>query len=131
MEKHKIAWTDRIGLNRQWARDIEVCSRAYGTEYFPKAVERFKNNIPNIKDGPPLADIIEQKEKELEEEERKLFHLWELNNPHLAMNDAERRAKVKALEMEKAVKLYRFILQTLEDNGFIFYKSSVVEDEME
>jgi len=75
--------------------------------------------------------MIEEKEKELEEEERELFRLWELNNPHKAMNDAERRAKIKELEMEKAVKLYRFILQTLEDNGFIFYKSSVVEDEME
>jgi len=47
MEKHKIAWTDRIGLNRQWARDIEVCSRAYGTDrVFSKGCREIQKQHP-------------------------------------------------------------------------------------
>lgn len=130
-KKHHVAWADRIGLNKQWARDIEACSDAFGTHSYPVMVRRFQNNIPNIKGGPQLRDMIEEEEKRLEEKKKYLFTVWANMYPQYADNESYVRQKEEELDLQMAEEKYRFIIQMLEDNDFGFYKSTVEEDEIE
>lgn len=123
--KRHVAWADRIGLNKQWARDIESCSDSFGTSGYPLMVQRFKSNIPNIKEGANLYDQIVERERELFNVERKnLIKEWEEYNPQEASNESFRLQKYDEIELELNKILYHFIIQTLENNGFGFYKSS-------
>ena len=121
---HHVVWADRIGLNKQWERDIQVCSDAFRTERYPEAVMRFKHNIPNIKDGPQLRSYLEKYEKEdLAEFKESMLQEWMKANPYEvnsmeAMDEEKERIVMDSYEM-----MYDFILQTLEDNNFEFYKS--------
>ena len=55
---HHVAWSDRIGLNKQWAKDIQICSDYFGTPQYRLMVRRWKNNIPNIKNGIQFKYLI-------------------------------------------------------------------------
>ncbi len=123
---HHVAWADRIGINKQWARDIEACSESYGTSTYHHMVRRFKNNIPNIKDGPKLHNIIQDKEDELFTGTfEKMLDNWIINYPQEAENDSYILQKKDEIRMVLNENLYSFIIQLLEDQGFGFYKSDI------
>lgn len=127
---HHVAWADRIGLNKQWARDIESCGETFGTEMYLIMVRRFKNDIPNIKNGPQLKDLIDNFEKkDLNEYGNVLLEEWKGNYPQEADNESFVRQKEKEINMLAAEELYKYIIQLLEDQGFGFYKSRIDEVE--
>lgn len=127
---HHVAWADRIGLNKQWARDIEACSDSYGTNTYHHMVRRFKNNIPNIHEGPNLNDMItEYEDKLFTHEKKEMLTTWKQNNPQESDNDSYLLQKEDEIRMYLNEKLYRFIIQLLEDHGFGFYKSGEGEYE--
>ena len=128
---HHVAWADRLGLNKQWSRDIERCSDAMGTPYFPIAVRRFKNNIINIKNGPSLHDIINKFENiKLQEMKYTQLMLFKKNYPEKSNDEAYLRHKLEDINMWGSEQLFHFMLQLLEDHGFCFYESNIEEDEM-
>lgn len=130
---HHVAWADRIGINKQWARDIEACSDAYGTPAYKFMVKRFQNNIPNIRDGPKLKDIINDFfEHTAKIDYNKKINRWRRNNPQEATNESWVLKKCDDLEPELYEDLYVFMMQILEDYGFGFYKSKIddMEDKM-
>lgn len=129
---HHVAWADRIGLNRQWAKDIEACSNSYGTPGYIVMVHRFRSNIPNMRgDGPKLRDMIDEKELFLfTVEKQKLMDEYLLYHPEDATCESSLLQKEDELNMILAERLYRFILQRLEDEGFGFYESKIEEDIM-
>jgi GH15 family glucan-1,4-alpha-glucosidase len=128
---HHVAWADRIGLNKQWSRDIQECSDAFGTTGYAKTVRRFRSNIPNISNGPQLKDIITAYEtNDLVKQRASIFEEWSTLYEENADNDGFIQQKNDELEQLMCERLYIFILQTLEDQGFCFYESSIEEDEM-
>lgn len=128
---HHVAWADRIGLNKQWAKDIMVCSEAFGSEYYPTAVNRFRNDIINVKSGPLLKDIIDDYVDDtlLKWKQEELVK-WVKDHPQEAMNPSWTRNQKKNIELRMYEYLYNFMIQLLEDYGFVFYESNVEEDEM-
>lgn len=131
VKDHHVAWADRIGLNKQWARDVHDCSDTFGTLYYVIAVRRFCNNIPNIKSGPQLRTIIKQYiDVDLESRKKVLLSTWMESFPQEAINPDLVRQKQEEIELWAAEALYAFVIQTLEDEGFCFYESSVEEDEI-
>ena len=132
MEKdHHVAWADRVGLNKQWARDIESCGAVFGTDMYPAAVRRFKCNIPNIKGGPQLQDEIEDYISNELKQWKKNALAWLIDQNQGETNNPEwlRRAK-EDIEKTSHEHLYMYIIQLLEDKGFCFYESNIEEDEM-
>ena len=128
---HHVAWADRIGLNKQWARDIEVCGETFGTKMYLVAVRRFKNDIPDIKNGPQLKSLINQFEsEELEEFRRIILDEWKRNYDQEAKNESFVTKKIEEINMHAAEELYKYIIQLLEDYGFAFYESNVDEEVM-
>ena len=131
-DSHHVAWADRIGLNKQWARDIEVCGEAFGTEMYPVAVRRFKNDIPDIKNGPQLKTVINSFESgELEVFRKDTLEEWKRNFSQEAKNESFVSKKKVEINMYAAEELYKFIIQLLEDYGFGFYEANIETDVME
>lgn len=130
---HHVAWADRIGLNKQWARDIEACSGAFGTPTYYHMVRRFKNNIPNMRSGLQLHDEITEYEEYLfTEEYSRLLNKWRRENPEQLGNESYQLREEDKITQHLAEQLYLFIIQLLESSGFGFYKSRIddVEDKM-
>ena len=132
MEKnHHVAWADRIGLNKQWARDVQACGAVFGDEMYPDAVRRFRCNIPNIKSGPQLRDEIDGYVKEELKQWKQEAMDWLIEkNPGEANNPEWLRRSKEDIAEQSHEHLYTFIIQLLEDNGFCFYESNIEEDEM-
>lgn len=131
-EKHRVAWADRVGINKQWARDIEACSDAFGTDEYATAVRRWRINIPNIKKGPQLRDLIDKYEREvIEEWKDKQLRDWANDNPDQATNPAYIREKVNNIDEKSNELLYRYMFQLIQDEGFGFYESNIDEDTMQ
>jgi len=127
---HHVAWADRVGLNKQWARDILSCGEVFNTEYYCSTVRRFRNNIPNIKNGPQLKTMIDTYvNNDLSKLKDDEYDKWVSRNPQLAGNDAYKRSKWKDIKTWGCERLYQYMLQMLENYGFCFYESSTEEDE--
>ena len=128
---HHVAWKDRLGLNRVWEQDILACSKLFRMDGYSDAVDRFRNNMINIKDGPQLRDIVSEYAKgELKSWKMERLSSWAEENRSDArvpeiLSKTEAEINMKGHEL-----LYNFILQTLEDNGFCFYQSKIDEDEI-
>ena len=128
---HHVAWADRVGLNKQWARDIMACGDSFGSPQYPTMVRRFRNNIPNIKNGPQFKNIINDYcSNELEKLKEVEYKNWTLKYPQKAQQNSFCRAKGNEIEYWGNEILYTYIIQLLEDNGFCFYESNIEEDEM-
>ena len=105
---------DLLGLLDQWRLDINACSMAYGTEDYVRMVNRFRNDLVNIKDGVPLKDITDEYYDEV------LFPIgqeqmirWKVLHKQDAQSDAEIEAKESEITVELAKKLFNFIIQQL------------------
>lgn len=130
---HHVAWADRLGLNKIWFEDMKTCSAYFDTDYYPSAVERFENDIINIRgDGPKLRDkILEYKKNSLEAVVHQAKMNWIATHPMEAQNPSFLRDQESFLERKRAKYLHHFIIQLLEDNGFGFYESNIEEDQMQ
>jgi len=131
-DSHHVAWADRIGLNKQWARDIQTCGDAFGSELYLTAVRRLKNDIPDIKNGPQLKTMIKKFEDgELKEFKEDVFEQWRLNFEQESRNESFVAAKRNEINLLATEELYKYIIQLLEDNGFCFYDANIETDTME
>lgn len=122
-ENHKVAWKDRLGLNRVWEQDILFCSNMFRSDGYVDAVNRFRNNMINIRDGPQLKDIVDdyvKKDLRVWREERLI--VWADNNRSDARVPEILSRTEKEIDMKAHELLYNFMVQLLEDNGFCFYK---------
>lgn len=129
--KHHVAWADRIGLNKQWSRDIQNCGDCFGSGLYVDAVRRFRRNIINIKSGPCLKDIIDNHiSSSIDVGKKKLLDEWKRNYPQHADNESYVLQKEDEIDRWAAEELFVFMLQLLEDEGFCFYESNVEEDEI-
>jgi len=129
-QQHHVAWKDRLGLNDQWMRDIQVCSTTHGTTEYVGQVDRFKNDIINIHNGPPLYNIVEHYwNTELTRIGKELFIDWTQHYPHEAKIEEEVKEAQERIRQYQAEKLYHYIVQLLEDKGFGFYQSSIEMEE--
>ena len=126
-KQHHVAWADRIGLNKVWAKNILDCNENYGTPIYVSSVKCLHNSLINIKNGPQLKTIVDKfVNGDLDKIKEDLFDDWKDQNPTLLSN----RGKVQSIKNDISYKsfemLYNYIVQTLEDNGFGFYESKDV-----
>jgi len=113
---HHVAWADRIGLNKTWAKAIERIWATYGTKEYPSAVWGFKHIIININNGPQLKTHIDRYIETLREKKYNELKPYS-NTPAYESEDA-------ILEEEMLPHIANFMVQLLEDNGFGMYKSN-------
>lgn len=131
-KNHHVAWADRIGLNKLWAKDILNCSESFGTLGYEISVNRFRNDIINIKNSVQLKSIIDDYvDNTLREWKMVTLDEWNKVNPIAAQNDSWIRDTNKIIEVRSCELLCNFMIQLLEDNGFCFYESNIEEDEMQ
>lgn len=121
-KSHHVAWSDRIGINKTWAKAIERIWATWGTDEFFKSVWGFRCIIINIKNGPQLRTIIDTYIAELEQKKNIKLESYRDTYAYGSENDI--------LTWEMLDPLAYFMVQLLEDNGFGFYESNIEEDEM-
>ena len=128
---HHVAWADRVGFNKQWFKDWQRCSETFGTSEYENSVNRFRNDIINIKGGPQLKTIIDKYvDNELSSWKQNTLELWMSERPEDSQYDGWIRDTQMLIDKMACEKLCNMIVQLLEDNGFGFYESSIEEDEM-
>jgi len=129
--KHHVAWADRIGLNKTWAKNIMSCNESFGTDYYISRVRALHNSIVDVKNGPKLRTIIDDYfNGELKEWEQLTLDRVKKDNPKKASNRGWLDQKKADISYRSYEKLYSYIVQTLENNNFCFYESSIEEDEI-
>jgi hypothetical protein len=130
MNDHHVAWADRLGFNKRWSNIMDECSKAHGTDEYVNQVDRLKNDIINIKDGPTLSDTIEDYYRTIiSTMGNTLYDEWVYRNQQEARIEESVSDVKERIRLFQAEKLYKFICQTLENNGFGFYKSSIEMEE--
>ena len=128
---HHVAWADRIGLNKVWARNILDCNENFGKPTYPNSVRRLQNSMINIRNGPQLKTIIDIYTKTiLNKWKTSMINDWKNENIVDASNPSRVRSKTKDINYESMKMLYNYIVQTLEDNGFGFYESNLDVDDV-
>ena len=121
---HHVAWADRVGLNKRWEDAIKNCFFSFGTPEFSTDVEAFESLIINVRDGPQLKqELNDFKETALQDKLDEWQGWWIKANPHLAENPAFLRDLEVELQKKKSRIIFNFLIQLLEDNKFVFYKS--------
>ena len=129
MNDHHVAWKDRLGLNRIWEQSIIRCLNSYGTTSFIDDVNLLRTLIINIKDGPQLRSIID-------DYYNNTIMIW-INN---GVEEWKQKNKAES-SMPELVNRTRnefknfyypyflsFIMQTLENHGFGFYKTNIFDE---
>jgi len=112
---HHVAWADRIGLNKTWAKGIERIWSTYGTVEFRSAVWGLRTIIINIKKGPQLRKIIDDQITKLQKERNIKLEPYYHTTAYGSESDI--------LDDEMLEQVAYFMVQTLEDHGFGMYKS--------
>lgn len=114
-KSHHVAWADRIGLNKTWAKAIERIWATYGTRDFNNAVWGLRTILINIRNGPQLRTTTDNYIKEL----------FKIKNKKLESyyDTYAYRSEGEILDEEMLAPLANFMIQLLEDHGFGFYKS--------
>lgn len=133
IEQHHVAWNDRLNLNKIWEQCMLRCIDSYGTDEFSHNVHLFHMTIININDGPPLNEIIERYiDNDLKSWKTKQYNDW-YHNPRnrqdRSMQEHQERTLAE-IDYKAHEKLFYFIIQTLENNNFGFYKSNLVLDKV-
>lgn len=115
---YHVVWKDRVGLFDEWKRLITECNMAYGSPEYPGAVQCLRINIINIKGekSPKLRDDVNSFDKKLIER---------ISNARLRDNIDPSFYRYDDIETEqrRSEILFQYMIQLLEDNGFISYKA--------
>ena len=128
--KHHIAWADRLGLNKIWHDAIEFCRMSYGTSEYRQAVFGLYHLMVNIKDGAQLKDTIDKyKDGEWENKISERVDKWCMENPSLNDEPFIIQMEEEKIRDDLMSDLFDFILQLLEDEGFGFYKSDIIDED--
>lgn len=128
--KHHVAWADRLGLNKIWHDAINYCRMAYGTSEYRQAVFGFYHLMVNIKDGPQLKTCInEYKDKTWEDNIKKKLGDWIKNNQDFKDELAVIQDEEEKIRDDLMVDLFDYMLQLLENKGFGFYKSDIIDED--
>ena len=114
-KSHHVAWADRIGLNKTWAKAIERIWATYGTNDFNNAVWGLRVVLVNIKNGPQLRTLTDDYIKTLFENKNIKLESYVDTYAYGSENEI--------LNEEMLPYLASFMIQLLEDNGFGMYKS--------
>lgn len=123
--KHHVAWADRVGLNKLWGEAIRACWATYGTDEFQERVEAFEMLIINIPKGPQLSNqVIEFKNNHLFERKKKILEQLDPN-----LSNEQYKDQSEQIEYDHKRILVTFMIQLLNDNNFIFYKSLIPSDD--
>lgn len=129
-QQHHVAWADRVGLNKRWAEAIKKCYETYNTASFNSSVDAFRMLIINIKHGPQLKTTIDNYiAKDLFKWKIDTLNEWIELNIEKSQNQQWLRNKQRDIDRFANIHLCNYILQLLEDNGFVFYESSYEEEE--
>jgi len=114
-KSHHVAWADRIGLNKTWAKGIERIWATYGTKDFENAVWGLHTIIVNVNNGPQLRKIIDDFIK----------NKYDLIEKELVgyVDTYAYRSEREILISNMLPDFAYFMVQLLEDNGFGMYKS--------
>ena len=118
-----VAWKDRLGLSQDWDDAIKDCRYAWGSDSFFVHLDFLIHSIVNIKDGPQLYDLIIEEKNNLDEREEEYIDKYIRSNIERAENPSFVNDERKRIHREAAKMLFHFIIQTLEDHNFGFYKS--------
>ncbi len=118
-----VIWEDDLKLKETWHNCIEDCRNAYGTPDFIHAVECLVLMIPNLPDGPKLKDEIDKKKDELNQWKNHQLDLWNFNNPSLRREKAIAKSEEDNIKMMMNIKLFKYIIQILNDNQQALHKS--------
>lgn len=128
--KHHIAWADRLGLNKIWHDALEYCRMSYGTSEYRQAVFGLYHLMVNIKDGAQLKDIIDKyRNEEWETKVEVRLNQWSIENPALNDEPSIVQDETEKIRDDLMSDLFDFILQLLEDQGFGFYKSDIIDED--
>lgn len=128
--RHHVAWADRLGLNKIWHDAINYCRMTYGTDEYRQAVFGFQRLIVNIKDGPALKDtILEYKKNVWEKKIKNRLEQWRAANPDLRDELTIVQDEHEKIRDDMMGELFDFMLQMLEDKGFGFYKSDIIDED--
>lgn len=114
-KSHHVAWADRIGLNKTWAKAIERIWATYGTNDFSHAVWGLHIITININNGPQLKKEIDQYIQKLRQDNIMKLKPYYDTPAYNSENNI--------LEEEMLPSLANFMIQLLEDHGFGMYKS--------
>lgn len=114
-KSHHVAWADRIGLNKTWAKGIERIWATYGTRDYNNAVWGLHTVLINIKNGPQLRKETDDFIKKLNQDKYNKLEPYYDTYAYGSEKDI--------LDEEMLGPLANFMIQLLEDNGFGFYKS--------
>lgn len=130
-DKHHVAWADRLGFNKRWAKNLETCDIAFGTDGYRVAVWRLYYSIVNIYKGPALKDKVDKYLNDVWYPDINAnLEEWKKKYVFQAADVDQIRAELEDLKEEKLPELCNFISQLLEDNGFGFYASAIEEDDV-
>jgi hypothetical protein len=128
--KHHVAWADRLGLNKIWHEAIGYCRICYGTEDYRKAVFGFYHLIVDIKDGPNLKILINTYIQDVWEPKIKAeTDAWVEHNQDYKDEIQVIQDENEKIRDDHMIDLFDYMLQLLENQGFGFYKSDIIDED--
>jgi hypothetical protein len=129
--KTHVAWADRLGLNKIWHDAINDCRITYGTPEYRRAVFGLQQLILDVNDGPKLRTFINNyKNTEWEYKIKSRLDNWKRKNPYKQHSVSAIQFEEEQIRNDMLEDLFSYIIQLLEDNGYGFYKSDTVTDEI-
>jgi len=105
---------DLLGLVGQWRVDINTCSLTFGTPEYVNAVSRFRNDIVDIRNGPPLKQICDEYWDDiLSLEGEDILERWKHLHKQESMIEEEVGDKKEEIRQHLAEKLCNFMIQQI------------------
>jgi len=121
-----VAWKDRIGFSDRWKITLDKLEKTWGTDEFSLRLDFLIYSIVNIKDGPELFDLIQEKRDELYQCVEYNIEKYIMKHPEIAEEKSKIDYERKLLNNKASILLYHFVIQTLEDKNLGFYRSGYI-----
>jgi hypothetical protein len=123
--KFEVIYNDRVELKRIWIDNASKCQIAFRSGdifCYNLAVDCLFTSIINVGDKK-VKDWIKEYKNKIEKERINKIEKWINNHPKERKNNATIRETYKTMyRFEYDKMLYEYIMQTLHDNDFIFWK---------
>jgi hypothetical protein len=123
MQHQHVAWKDRIGLSDRWEDAIKGCYYNWDTDAFFTNLDALLHMLVNIRKGVQLYNLAQKEKDNFKKKEDRYLSNWIAENPERADNPSRIKDFRHEIKKDHGKKLFHFIVQMLEDNGFGFYKS--------